>query len=441
MGDYSYSYNIAYYFGMFATLGMLRYGTRSIAAKRESEHDKNKLFWELMSVQLITGAVVMLLYLAYSAATSSVLAYIWIPYVLSTALDVSWLFRGDEDFKTTVVRNSIVKIATAVCIFAFVKNEEDVYLYALIMALGYLTTQLLLWPCLRRHISGFVRPTSLRAIARHFLPNVLLFLPLAATSIYRVFDKVLIGMLSDSAQLGFFDCADKIVMVPLGIISALGAVMLPRMAYLISFGNERRGISILRQTMSLSMIISSCLMFGILAVGDLFSVIYFGAAYEETGVLLRLLSVTVPMIAWASVLREQYLIPKKMDRQYIASVVAGAVFNLSANYFAIPLWGARGAALVTIVTELIVAAMLTFSSRRRLPLCQYAIDSAPYFAIGFLMFALMATIRLIVPLQGICLLLALMVFGLALYLLLLCCLSKISGRHRMIMRMLLLSKE
>ena len=35
MGAYSYTYNIAYYFGMFSAMGMLRYGTRSIAAARD----------------------------------------------------------------------------------------------------------------------------------------------------------------------------------------------------------------------------------------------------------------------------------------------------------------------------------------------------------------------------------------------------------------------
>ena len=47
---------------------------------------------------------------------------------MSTALDVTWLFRGEEDFKITVVRNSVIKCLTAFCIFVSVSYTHlDVY--------------------------------------------------------------------------------------------------------------------------------------------------------------------------------------------------------------------------------------------------------------------------------------------------------------------------
>ena len=60
------------------------------------------------------------------------------------------------------------------------------------------------------------------------------------------------------------------------------------------------------------MIIAICLMFGLIATGDLFAVVYFGDNYTETGYLLVVMSVTVPMIAWASVIRGTILNSEKI---------------------------------------------------------------------------------------------------------------------------------
>ena len=433
MGAYSYSYNIAYYFGMFSTMGMLRYGTRSIAAKRLNQETIEKLFWELLGAQCFTATIVICVYLLYMVVSGDALATIWIFYILSTSLDITWLFRGEEDFKVTVIRNSVVKIATAVLIFVLVRTPDDVWMYAGIMSFGYLISQIILWPYLKRYVKKIVVP-SWRNVRQHLLPNALLFVPLAATSIYRVFDKVLIGALSTQTELGYFDCADKIIMVPLGVISALGAVMLPRMAHLISNGKEEKGIEYLRITMTLSMIVSSCLMFGLIATGDLFAVVYFGEQYQPTGTLLVLLSVTVPMIAWASVVREQYLIPKKMDRQYITSVLVGACVNLAFNWFVIPSYGSFGAACVTVLTEFLVCAMLTLSVKNRLPILNYLCDAIPYFLIGLLMFVGIKTTGALLPVSGLAALILQTVVGVFLYLAMLAVLGKLSPVHRRLLK-------
>ena len=385
VGEYSFYYNISYYFGMFALLGMNRYGTRSIATVRDSTENKERLFWELYSSQLLTSSLVVCCYLIFIAYSGSELALAWLPYLISMGLDISWLFKGEEDFKVIVIRNSLIKVLSAVLIFAFVKTSSDVILYEMITSLSTLGSQVVLWPYLRRYVIRRVRPT-LSSVLRHIKPRLILMIPLAATSIYRVIDKVLIGWLAGSAQLGFFDCADKIIMVPLGVISALGSVMLPRMSYLLTNGKREEGKRLIRISMMFSMCIAMALSFGIASVGELFSVVYFGAGYEETGVLLSLLCATVPMIACASVVREQYLIPNRMDREYVISVVVGAVFNFVLNIFVIPIYGAQGAAIVTIATEALVCLMLCVSVRTQIDFKPMVIDSLPFVASGLLMY-------------------------------------------------------
>ena len=41
--------------------------------------------------------------------------------LLAAAFDISWFFMGIEDFKKTVVRNTLVKIISLILIFIFIK--------------------------------------------------------------------------------------------------------------------------------------------------------------------------------------------------------------------------------------------------------------------------------------------------------------------------------
>ncbi|MFU1842105.1 flippase, partial [Enterococcus faecium] len=66
-------------------------------------------------------------------------------YVLSAAFDINWFFFGMEEFKITVARNSAVKLISIICIFLFVKNQRDIYIYAFVNVIGFLIAQIILW--------------------------------------------------------------------------------------------------------------------------------------------------------------------------------------------------------------------------------------------------------------------------------------------------------
>src|SRR5574344_1751233 len=47
VGSYSFSYSIVYYFVLFATFGLLDYGTVVISQNRDSKEEYSRLFWEI----------------------------------------------------------------------------------------------------------------------------------------------------------------------------------------------------------------------------------------------------------------------------------------------------------------------------------------------------------------------------------------------------------
>lgn len=65
LGIYSYTNSIAYYFVMFALLGVANYGSRTIAAVSASIEKRSKVFGEIYGFQLIMGIVMTAFYAIY----------------------------------------------------------------------------------------------------------------------------------------------------------------------------------------------------------------------------------------------------------------------------------------------------------------------------------------------------------------------------------------
>ena len=65
--------------------------------------------------------------------------------IVAALFDISWLFMGLEDFKKTVIRNTIVKLVSLASIFIFVKSSNDIFIYATIIGLSALIGNITFW--------------------------------------------------------------------------------------------------------------------------------------------------------------------------------------------------------------------------------------------------------------------------------------------------------
>ena len=130
------------------------------------------------------------------------------------------------------------------------------------------------------------------------------------------------------------------------------------------------------------MFLASAMMFGIAGIAEDFVPVFLGQKYMPCILLLRVMSPTIPFIAWANVIRTQYLIPNKKDRSYIISVVLGAVVNLTVNCLLIPQMDALGAVIGTVCAEGCVCISQTIMVRKELDIRLFLQDTVVFFVIG-----------------------------------------------------------
>ena len=188
-------------------------------------------------------------------------------------------------------------------------------------------------------------------IVKHIKPVLVLFVPVIAISLYKIMDKIMLGYLINVVEVGYYEQAEKIINIPLGLITALGTVMLPRISSLISKGNDKIIKEYIKNSLKFMMFISFPIAFGLIAISSGFIPMFLGIAFTKSALILNYLSVTIIFLSIANVIRTQYLIPKEKDGIYIKSVILGAIINFIINLLLIPRYYSIGACIGTIFAE------------------------------------------------------------------------------------------
>lgn len=393
IGIYSYTFAIIQYFIIFAKLGLSNYGARQISYIKNDKILLSKTFSSIYYSQVIVSFIVTGTYVFYLSLINK---YVLISSILSiqvfiTFLDIDWLYIGLELFKKISIRNIIVKLISVIMVFMFVKNKNDLWIYALIMSISVCFSFLLMW--INIHKLVHFTKVSFNDIKTHFIPNLKLTLPVIAVNIYRTIDKVMLGTLSNITQSGLYENAEKIIYCLCSFISSYGTVAMPRMSNLVS---QRKYKEVEKQTeksMSFMFFIVSPMCFGIMSISDFLMIIVFGIEFKDAAILITLLAVTMLFIAWNNVIRMHYIIPHKLDYIYIRSVTLGAIMDVIVNLLLISKIGALGATIGTLVAEFIAPLYQSLVLKRKLDLKKFLKDIIPYLSSSILMMLFLLFIK------------------------------------------------
>ena len=357
VGINEYTNSWVTFFFLMGQMGITLYGNREVAYHRDDLYKRSQTFWGVEALQLLTVSSAFVLYLVAVLLFSTtfkeffLLQEIWI---IATGVDISWYFMGLEEFRITVVRNTLVKIASLILIFTVVKTSNDLGKYILILGASQLVGNLTLWPYLRGNII-WVSVKKWHPF-KHFYPSLLLFIPTITTQVYLVLNRLMLGRMSTQADLGNFGQADKIVKFVLAVVTATGTVMLPHVANKFAKGDIKGVRNSLYSSFNFVSAIAIPMMFGLMAIAKKFGPWFLGREFVLAGSVIFLEAPIILLIAWSNVTGTQYLMPVNRVKEYTTSVTIGALSNVIFNFVLIGKYGANGAAIATVGSEFLVTA-------------------------------------------------------------------------------------
>lgn len=417
LGSLSYVDSYVSYFSVLAALGISNYGVRAISSVKNDYDNLRRTFWSLYLTHIFTSFLSIGLYLILAClSTENHLLFLVETLSLSSTLfDITWLFTGLENFKGVVLRSLAAKIISTVLIFALIRTQNDIYLYAWILGGTGVASQIILIPWAIRHIKP-IRVTF-RDCASHIKPLLILFVGAVAITLYTTLDRTLLGLQATKEDVAYYTYADKIITIPKTIMNVIISVSLPRVCALLSEGKLSETKKYVNYSLQFISLLGMGTLFGLLALGNEMAIVYYGDGFTKCGEMLLWMSPLPYIVVVGNIGTSEYLIPMKKDKSYTIVFWISSIFNVILSAILIPAIGAIGAIVGTLVAESIRTILDLFLARNIVSFKEILKAIIPYAIIGGLMYGLLFLIQYFWG-QSVIQLITLIFIGLLFYLIL-----------------------
>lgn len=371
IGLVNFYQSIIQYISLFTCLGIPMYAIREIAKVRDNPQECSKTTLEILSLHLFLTflgyLIVYILCLSLTEIQANIPLFLLLSLTLIlTTIGCEWFYQGIEDFKYITIRGLIVKIAAVIVLFTMVKTQEDILWYGSYCVVGVLGGNIFNFIRLRK----FIHFTHFRNLHpfKHLKPALHIFLLNLIISLYVNLNSIMLGFLKDSESVGFFTAATRLSQMILGIASALGTVMLPRLSHLVANKDMNEFNRLAQKAVQFMFAITLPLSIGCFFIAPYIIPIFCGETYFPAINTLRIISPIIFFIGLSGVLGIQILYPQGQENRVIICTAIGALLNLILNFITIPLWSHLGAAISTLCAEVAVTISMMYVGRHFIPI-------------------------------------------------------------------------
>lgn len=371
-------------FSMIASLGIPVYGVKICAQNRDNTEMLSRTVHELLILSIISTLVVYFLlivaiFIYHPFREEKTLILISSLTLILNGIGVEWFYQAIEQYDYITARNVGFKVLSLVLVFSFVRQSSDYIIYTVITVIASVGSNIFNIIRLNKYI--YIKPMGGYNLKIHLKPIFVLFLLTAAATIYTNVDTIMLGVMMDDNAVGLYNAAVKIKVVLASIVTAIGAVVLPRASYYAKAGMDSEFKRMLQASAGIIILVSIPMIFFFSVEAKYIICLFGGRNYESASAAMQIIMPTLLLIGLSDLIGMQVMIPYNMEKQSVMSTVVGAIVDILFNLILIPQYGVSGAAAATLVAELI-AFLIKFIYIRKMNLLSEINDYIKIFVCG-----------------------------------------------------------
>ncbi|MBC2180011.1 oligosaccharide flippase family protein [Listeria booriae] len=363
IGIDAYANSVVQIFLVFILLNVGVYGRKQIA-EAENRHALKTTFAGIYLMQCLCGLLVSSVYVVFVWMVGSyqLIFVIYGLMLLAYALDISWFFIGREQVKRIMMRNTVVRLLSIACIFLFVNDASDLWLYVLINSAALLIGQLVTWSALFADLGKI--HFSFRAMKKHVAPMLLLSVIPCVSLLYTAVNKVILGNVAGATEVGYYNQAFKLYTICMGFVSALSTVIVPRMAMHFKKGDQAKFRQFVNFSIRYVSISTIPLTFGLIGIATTFVPLFLGAAFAPATHNVMLFAPCLFLAGVADILGLQILLITNQSKKYTLSIIIGSIVSFATNIFVVAAWGSEGTVFSFFIANLVIVALQLYFARK-----------------------------------------------------------------------------
>ncbi len=370
IGIIAFSGAVIGYLVLITDFGFNLSATRQISIHRKDLNEVNKVFSSVLTIKFILMFFCFLLlvlanFLLKWNNLEIKIFIITFGMVIGRVIDMFWIFQGFEMMKYITYLNLSTRILFTIGVFIFVKSPTDILIVPILTTFGYIFSGLISLVLLyyRFNIRFIWQP--LKYLLYQFREGGHLFLSTITSSLYTTSSTIILGFFSSSATVGYFSSADKIIQAVKSIYTPISQAIFPYLSLKLH-DNPKNGILIVKKLsfyIGILMFIISLFLF---IFSDLIVEILLGKEFQQSVVLLRIMSFLPFIISLGNSLGVQTMINMGNKKLYSIILFIAALIGVSFSILLVPKFKEIGSSITLLISETFVTIALIYFMRKKI---------------------------------------------------------------------------
>ena len=355
LGAYAFCYSVLGYVGLVA-MGLPVLGMRDLNSPRT---DRRRVLIDTIAVQVSLALVLGTILVGISpwitpSFASRVLLPILTVQLLINALTVDWYLQGVGRHSVVAASRFLGQIAYAAVLLPLLAGGlagARHYAFANLAGLGATAAIMLL--LVARTLGPSFERINLKPIRLRLTRSMPFLWWAALTQIYYSTDLILVAYLAGDRKAGLYAAASKLPLAVIGVAALWFTVSMPETARL----HATTQIDVIRRQSRVAATTAIVAGLPFIVLGPIFAtriaITLFGPRFAGSGPALAILSASVA-VSLLQIVITSVVMGAGRERPYVRAMSVGAALNVGLNLILIPRIGIVGAAISTMVSEILV---------------------------------------------------------------------------------------
>lgn len=367
-GRISFSKTYVNYFLLFAMLGVENYGAREAAKVRDCKEKLSKTIYEILFVNLFSMVLCYLVLFISLISIERLHNYSFLIILFSVeiffqVIGIEWVNVALENYKYITIRTVCFQAVSLVATIFLVHSFKDVFVYIIIQVTAIALTSIMNISNLIRSLNP-PRNIDFSCIAKRVLPILFFFLLTASVSIFRQMDTLMLGFMKDDNAVGLYSAGDKMSAMISRVVSAISAVLLPRLSYYSEKGDKKKIYDIINKMGGLILMVAIPISMGVFFLSNEIVDIFSGKEFTNAVLTTCILSLRVVLSPINTLFTINLFIPIGWEKKSLFALSLAAVLDFCINLFLIPNFSYNGAAIATVIAEIAEFIVILVFARR-----------------------------------------------------------------------------
>lgn len=355
LGKVDFAASIINYFAIIAGLGIPSYGVICCSKVRNHKEKLKKTVSELLVINFaltfiayLTLFIVLAVVPAFQNKQKEILIYSLT--LFCTTLGIDWLYSALEEFKYITIRSIAFKVISVVLMLLLVRNPNDYIVYECILIFSTVGSNVLNFI----HARGYIDFSGLKVIdlKEHFTPILMFASASIASTINANTDTAMLGLLKDDYEVGLYGFSVKFKNLLINANNAALTVMVPRLSYYVGQHDKTQYDVLLKKAADSVMAIACGIpVFFCVFVDETIRIVGGDNYIEAVGTMI-VLNLCVIALGATWIMGVGVLQTFGRQALYAKTMWFAVIVNIAVNMLLIPQFGALGAAIATLITEI-----------------------------------------------------------------------------------------